>query len=475
LSLVEVLWQIESGLIHHHDRKIAVMLADDRDGLLRQPTTCNQMKSIFGADRRRAFLENRESLRNETRRNSTEEREKRKYNPTIHPPSFPVAARLIQLANINYTDSAVASGLSEHFLALVSKGLDPIWIPSDKEHDGFGLFVYTHWLATEGNALRSEQYTYDVARRAVSFYTEYVNRLIDISPRRLSMIARIIRDNPDPGQCALRLDQMLRPDDQRPKLHLPESWIPVLLWPDNPPRRPDPASPPEPPPAASQPDPEPEPDPPAPPPILLLPAPKPETSPLELTFEQGVRAVYAWGDDVTCLRVANILDRVPLETWDTDQLQEMARALQGAAAWQMDHVQSIAHTFAHHTDGTQMFCTSDEVLIWTGPEIGLEIHRWDTVRERMAPHIEKERQQAGAHFRDERAAALLAKKLPAQRKLKVVKERIDEIVALKAGYFDDQQTIDYIGQMFRDAGRFAKCETLAQYLNAVRAELKGRA
>jgi hypothetical protein len=57
--------------------------------------------------------------------------------------------------------------------------------------------------------------------------------------------------------------------------------------------------------------------------------------------------------------------------------------------------------------------------------------------------------------------------LPAQRKLKVVKERIDEIAALKAGFFNDQQTIDYIRQMFRDAGRFAKCETLAQYLNAL--------
>ena len=44
-----------------------------------------------------------------------------------------------------------------HFDALVGRGADPIWIPGEELDDGIHLFHFTHWLATEGEMLRSSQ------------------------------------------------------------------------------------------------------------------------------------------------------------------------------------------------------------------------------------------------------------------------------------------------------------------------------
>ncbi len=264
-ALVKVLWGIESGLITSKGRKPAMMLADDKDALFRRETA-NQMKSGFGSDRRSVNLDSPEAMKNEDRKNSENEREKAKYKATIPDTTFNVSVRFLGLANLNYTDPEVVAGLSPHFLSLVSKGLDPSWIPNDAEHDGRDVFLATHYLATEGKMLVSEGYPYWIARDAVEFYVRNVNRLIDIPPRRLSQIAYVILHNPDLAERERRLNDMLRDTDQRPKLILPEPWIPVLLWPSEPPRRPDPARQSDPPLAASAPGPvEPEPDPDPPP------------------------------------------------------------------------------------------------------------------------------------------------------------------------------------------------------------------
>ena len=138
---------------------------------------------------------------------------------------------MIWLSNLNYTDPGIVAGLPIHFHAMVSKGLDPYWISNDAEHDGHDLFLYVHWLATERNSLGGEGYSYAVARQAVQFYVKNVHRLIDIPPRRLSLIAKMIADNPDPAERKERLEGMLRPTDQRPRLNFRRTWVPVLLWP----------------------------------------------------------------------------------------------------------------------------------------------------------------------------------------------------------------------------------------------------
>ena len=238
-ALVQVLWDIERGAITHRGRKPVCLLADDSDGFMRKPTLSNQLKSVLGADRSRVIYETPPSLRNENYRMSDDAGDKRKYRPSVPPPMFETTIRYVQLANVNYSDPAVVAGLSEHFLALVSKGLDPHWVSDDAERDGFDTFIFTHWLATEGKSLVGEGFGYEVARAAVEFYVRHINRLIDICPRRLSQIASVIRNNSNLDERAARLAVMLRPTDQRPRLILPQTLVRVLIWPPHPPRRPD--------------------------------------------------------------------------------------------------------------------------------------------------------------------------------------------------------------------------------------------
>jgi hypothetical protein len=156
------------------------------------------------------------------------------------------------------------------------------------------VFLYTHYIATQQNALGGAGFTFEVARLSVEFYVTNVHRLADIPPRRLTQIATVIRDNPPGDERDRRLNMMLRPVDQRPKLQLPASWIPVLLWPNEPPRRP---TPPEPEPMSPQAEqvktPEPlKPEPPvAPPQAEQVETPKPEPpieAPAEMTPEPGM-------------------------------------------------------------------------------------------------------------------------------------------------------------------------------------------
>ena len=276
-------------------------------------------------------------------------------------------------------------------------------------------------------------------------------------------------------------------------------YLPVLWKPPT-----NPAPDPDPPPAArqtpvSEPNPEPDPSPPAsviepplppdksiesaqivdtPAPVppselplaLLVPAAptEPNLSP-ELTFGQAIRAVYALSDRRTCDRVTDILDRCPLEECDDDELTEVAQALGGCSEWHAEHVQSICHTFAQYADGTLLFCTDDEVLVWEGSENGLQIYRWDSVRNMMAPHIAEATRRREAQQREQNTKVLLTKKLPAKRKLKAVKERIDRIIELKAATFTEkaQRAIDHIRQMRDDDPRFSECTKLEQYIDAV--------
>jgi hypothetical protein len=164
----------------------------------------------------------------------------RRYRDYIPPTRFLLGnnMRPIMLSNKNYQDPSVIAELPiAHWNALVGRGLDPIWIPTDG-NDGRDLFEYTHWTATEGNMLRSLQFTWEVSRAAIQFYIEHVHKLADIHPRRLVMIAQTIRDNPDPDKHMARLNQMLRNSDQRPKLIIPTTWVAMdggLLLPKHPP------------------------------------------------------------------------------------------------------------------------------------------------------------------------------------------------------------------------------------------------
>ena len=229
-ALVDALWAYASGLIMANGRRVAVIVFDNVDLLARMETTSNLLKAGFGESRRVVF-ESAEIMRNERYRISVGERDRMKYNPRIAQPEFDVPMRLVWLSEANFTDPAVFGKTTEHFRALVAMGLDPICIDDDAAHDGFAVFCCVHWLATEGNALRSLGFTWDQARLAVQFYVQNIHRLIDIFPRRLIQIAQAIRECPDPVQRDEKLGRMLRSVDQRPRLKLPQPWVTSLLWP----------------------------------------------------------------------------------------------------------------------------------------------------------------------------------------------------------------------------------------------------
>ena len=98
----------------------------------------------------------------------------RRYRDYIPSTRFPFGnnMRSIMLSNRNYQDPGVIAELPiAHWNALVGRGIDPIWIPTDGR-DGLDLFEYTHHTATEGKMLRSLQFTWEVSRAAMQFYVE---------------------------------------------------------------------------------------------------------------------------------------------------------------------------------------------------------------------------------------------------------------------------------------------------------------
>jgi hypothetical protein len=215
----------------------AVLLFDDPGKIAGDEASCDILKTTFGAQRTVAF-ETPEITRNEEWRISGHNG----YDPFLPPPSFRIPASLgwLWLANTNFTNATVLAKLGNHF----APRLNPFWIRDDAEHDNYDLFLYVVYLATEQNLLRGMGFPYDVVRRAVSFYVTHVNRLIDLCPRRLELIARAFGGNLPPAALEAELVSMLDRTNQdiRPKLKLPATWVTVtdgvpsggLIWPEQP-------------------------------------------------------------------------------------------------------------------------------------------------------------------------------------------------------------------------------------------------
>ncbi len=100
------------------------------------------------------------------------------------------------------------------------------------------LFCYVVWRATEQNLLRRLGYKYEVSRQAVNFFVTHANRLVDLCPRRLELIAEAFAAHQPAAALEAQLNSMLAKDDIRPKLRMERSWVTVpggiLLWPDQP-------------------------------------------------------------------------------------------------------------------------------------------------------------------------------------------------------------------------------------------------
>jgi hypothetical protein len=478
----------------------SALLFDDPGRIAGDEAACDILKTAFGMQRTVTF-ETPEITRNETRRISGHGG----YDPFVPPPDFPVPAdlRWLWLANTNYADPAVLTRLGDHFAPLIARGLNPFWIRDDAEHDHRDLFLCVHHLATEENLLRSMGFPYEVSRRAVNFYVTHVNRLVDLCPRRLELIAKAFATDQPPAALEAELNSMAPSILIRPKLRLPASWVSVpdgvLLWPEqpfsktkppvegDPPRRirrrereykrlrepnqsksrPPAANREPPPPVATQSDqPDRESD-----PAPLIPDRDPLPTLRPIPGERGqspfdaIHEVYRLPIETTCQMVADLLRRYPLDQWDRDDFGRLVDGLEGRAEW--SQCAAIAEPFfAFDTvDSHKVFCTEAEGVLECR-DGRIEICSRESIEQRIAPAVAEAKQKHAKRRREQELHDILIKRLPPQRKLKVMKASIDRLSILNCTpeTEEGQKALACIRTMQRDDPRFAECETFGQYV-----------
>ena len=453
------------------------------DHLLRDPLAMNIIKLMHETPRRCAHYTN-EARQNEYYLESGS----RQYRESIAPTSFALDdpakrtrnARQLFTLNLNYTDPEVTRLLpQEHWTALLRRGLDPVFIPTPDR----ALFEYVVWLGGEGRMLNNLQFDYATSRDAIAFYVQNVNRLPELSPGRLVWIAEIIRDYPKDAEM---LDRMLSVTDQR-DLGLEPSLVQVLLWPRRPPkRRPRPARRQDAPLRAPQqatvaPELTPEPKPIIDEPVVADPEPKPIDEPLvgdpepkpidepavadpepPRTVEEAINLLYGRRQAETCESVAEALHSVPMRDWDRDDFDRLKEALDGVADWYGDH-NDMAHTLFSFETSPILFGTSNGVLIY---EDGLKVLTWAQAMERIAPELEEAKRKRELEQREQAYRKIMARKLPAKRKLKAMRPLLDELMALQPTTIKPEavRAIDFIRGMPKDDERFAVCQTFADYL-----------
>ena len=128
----------------------------------------------------------------------------------LMPSSFRVNARVIWLSNINFTDDATLTDrMAPHFKAMLSRGLDPIWINSEEDADWFAFVL---WMVVERNMLRNHGFRRDVTVGAVNWFIKHRAHLKEISPRAMVRIADTFRQYPDERERDLMLGLMLAKD-----------------------------------------------------------------------------------------------------------------------------------------------------------------------------------------------------------------------------------------------------------------------
>ena len=330
------------------------------------------------------------------------------------------------------------------------------------------------------------QFDYATSRDAMNFYINNANRLPEITPARLVMLAEIIRDN-SKDRAATMLDQMLTLTDQR-DLGLATGQVQVLLWPRRPKRtsrpaqqataapehKPDePVSHPQP--VVTQPepitvDPEPEPiideavvaD-----PIMFTVAapvadPEPEPSIIDepigepRTWDEAVDLIYRRRQSETCETVAEALHSVPMRDWEQEDFDRLKEMLDGCAEWFGDHNGMVNAFFLFETSPI-LFGTAQGVLI---VEDGLKVLSWLEAMERIAPQLKADKERRDRDLREAQVRQITHKTLPAKRKLKVVKALIDELIALQVTFQPDGvRAVEFIRGLSRDDERFADCAT----------------
>jgi hypothetical protein len=231
--------------------KDTVYFLDDCDILAREEKLVNIAKMAYGPQRIVVVPSNLRIQRNEDWRISDDDR----YDPDVPPPTFNLGGKhgLIWCSNKNFTDPAVIrANMKGDFAALVSRGLDPVWIPSDPQ----SVLDYTIWMILDGMLRRHPQqdhgnrrggFKLEVQQAVLDFMCNNARRLTEISPRMAWKLAMARRDDPHYEDA---WKQQLSPHVRYPALILPDmpprltarsgkTVSPVIPQTPEPPQQPD--------------------------------------------------------------------------------------------------------------------------------------------------------------------------------------------------------------------------------------------
>jgi hypothetical protein len=175
---------------------------DDVDTLASSEPCANIAKMAFGTQRLVNCPTTKGMLKNEEFRLSGDER----YDPAIPQPSFKLGPTfgLLWNTNKNFTDpSVIDKDMAPHFAALVSRGLDPLWIPNDPQ----SLFDYTLWMIVGKGMLRGFRigdpnpmnggFSAEHVNDTIQFFCKNALRLKEISPRMAWKLCQSRRVDPD--------------------------------------------------------------------------------------------------------------------------------------------------------------------------------------------------------------------------------------------------------------------------------------
>jgi len=131
------------------------LLIDDSEGLVKNPALLGIAKMWYGATGVCVCPNNRIYSDNESYRTSDVPAKRAKYNKRIPPPTFSRGPLhfMLALTNHDYSDPLnVPAACRVDFAALDSRGLDPLWIPTEPQD----LYYYTIGMVMTGMLKRHQ-------------------------------------------------------------------------------------------------------------------------------------------------------------------------------------------------------------------------------------------------------------------------------------------------------------------------------
>jgi hypothetical protein len=180
----------------------------------------------------------------------------------------------------------------------------------------------------------------------------------------------------------------------------------------------------------------------------------------------AIDEVYRLPIETTCQMVADVLRHYPLDQWERDDFDRLVEGLEGRAEW--SQCAAIAEPFFlfDTTDSLKVFSTEAEgVLEYRDGR--LEICSWESIEQRIAPAVAEAKEKHAQRRREQEVHDILIKRLPPQRKLKVMKASIDRLSILNytPKTEEGQKAVAFVRAMTRDDPVFAECEIFSQYLH----------